>query len=134
MKLCSNTENIHVTAEILWQMLIHLPQNKPATSIPHLTDWTITDNGCCFTLSNMLHCTLQLQSQTPHSKVVYQIDTDKNISAIATFLIQDNGADAQLTIEAETNVPLFMQAMIRKPLEQALNKSVVAIKTMAENQ
>ena len=90
------------------------------------------DDGCTFTIAGMFTCSMRLTEQRPFTMVEYQVDTDKGISAKAVFHIEDAGGLSRLWIDADADAPVFMQAMIKKPMEQAMNKGLSRLKEMAE--
>ena len=132
MKITSNKETFAATPEKVFNVLIGFAKNEQVPSIPQVSDWKNLENGCQFTIASMLTCSMLLTDQVPFTRVVYQISTDKGISANATFHIQDLGNQCEVQIEAEANAPLFMQAMIKTPIEQAMNKGLAKLKEMAE--
>lgn len=132
MTINSNKEIIAVAPEKLYNMLVSLSKATIAPNIPQISDWEVLDNGCRFSLAGMLTCSMFLTEQDPFRCVVYQIDTDKNIGAKAFFHIESTSTGCELQIEADVNAPIFMQAMIKTPLQQALNKGTSKLKEMAE--
>ena len=132
MKITSNKETFTATPEKVFNVLIGFAKTEQVPSIPQVSDWKNLENGCQFTIASMLTCSMLLTDQVPFTRVVYQISTDKGISANATFHIQDLGNQCEVQIEAEANAPLFMQAMIKTPIEQAMNKGLAKLKEMAE--
>lgn len=132
MKITSNTETISATPEKIFNLLVSFAHADHAPAIPQVSDWTNLENGFRFTIAGMITCTMQLADQRPFSRIEYQVSTDKGISATAAFLIEEAGSGSQLRIEADADAPIFMQAMIKKPLEQAMNKGLAKLKEMAE--
>lgn len=132
MKITSNKETIAATPEKLFNVLIGFAKTEQVPNIPQVSDWKSLENGCQFTIANMITCSMVLTEQTPFSRVGYQISTDKGISADAIFHIEVMGPSCQVQIEADANAPIFMQAMIKTPIEQAMNKGLARLKEMAE--
>ena len=132
MTINSNKETIAATPEKLYNILINFIQNNQTPIIPQVSNWTKLEDGCSFTIMNMINCSMRLTGQSPYSKVTYAIGTDKNMSANATFNIEDTNGQSELQISFDADVPIFMQMMIKSPLEQSLNKGVLKIKEMAE--
>lgn len=132
MKVKSTKENIAAPAEKLYNLLISFIQNGSTPILPQVTNWTKLDDGCSFTIMNMFNCTMRLVEQMPFSKVTYNISTDKNMSAVANFDIEDNGSSCGLLISVDAEVPLFLSGMVKTPLEQALNQGIIKIKELAE--
>lgn len=132
MKIQSNKETLSIPSDRVFNALLNFTRNQQAPSIPQITNWAVTENGCSFTINNMVTCHFKLTDQVPFNKVSYLIDTDKKFSATADFLIDDTGCGSIVQIVAEADIPIFMQAMLKGPIEQALNKSLQKIKEMAE--
>lgn len=132
MTINSNKETIAATPEKLYNILINFIQNNQTPIIPQVSNWTKLEDGCSFTIMNMINCSMRLTGQSPYSKVTYAIGTDKNMSANATFNIEDTNGQSELQISFDADVPIFMQMMVKSPLEQSLNKGVLKIKEMAE--
>ena len=132
MKITSNKETIAAPSERLFNILIGFAKNNQMPDTPQVSDWKSLENGCQFTISNMITCSMILTEQTPFSRVGYQMNTDQGISADAIFHITDMGNSCQVLIEAEANAPIFSQAMIKTPIEQAMNKGLARLKEMAE--
>ncbi len=132
MKIQSNKENLTISPDRVFNALLNFTRNQQAPSIPQITDWTVTNDGCSFTINGMVTCYFKLSGQIPFSKVSYLIDTDKKFSATADFLIEDTDCGSIVQIVAEADVPIFMQPMLKGPVEQALNKALLKIKEMTE--
>lgn len=132
MRINSQTETISAVPEKIFNLLVSFAHADHTPTIPQVTDWTNLDNGFRFTIAGMITCTMQLADQRPFSRVEYLVSTDKGISATAAFIIEEAGGCSQLRIEADADAPIFMQAMIKKPLEQAMNKGLSKLKELAE--
>lgn len=132
MKIQSNKENISITPDRVFHGLLNFTRNTTAPSIPQLSNWVVTDDGCSFTINNMVTCHFRIVEQIPYSKVSYHIDTDKNFSATADVHIDDLGYGSTVQIFVDADVPFFLQPMIKGPIEQALNKALLRIKEMVE--
>lgn len=132
MKLNSDKENIAASAETVYNVLLSFSKSDSVPPIPQVSDWKAVDNGFECTISNMIKCRMQLVEQVPYSRIIYQISTDKGINASAVGIIAENGGQCTLQLMAEADVPLFVQPMIKSPLQQALNRAVLKIKEIAE--
>ncbi len=132
MKIQSNKENLNITPDRVFQALLNFTRNTQAPSIPQISNWTVDECGCSFTINDMVTCHFKLTEQIPYSKVSFLIDTDKKFSATADVLIEDLGYGSAVQIVGEADVPIFLQPMIKGPVEQALNKALARIKEMAE--
>lgn len=127
MEFSSKPETIQAPAVQLYALLCDYERCGQLIA-PQLSDFTSIENGFRFNFQGMTVCNLQLISQTPCSQVSYHIESDKKIAADIVFLITDNGDCCLLQIKASANVPFFMQAMIKKPLEKMVESAVQQIK------
>ena len=121
MTLNSNIESISATSEKVYTFLTELirkAQFSNLSSIPNISNVTASENGCSFTINNMITCSMRLDSQLPFSQIVYKIDTDKGISALVRFNINDCDSGCSLQTEAEADVPIFLQGMIKQGNEK----------------
>jgi len=132
MKLSSNKEIIAAPAEKVYAVLFSFSQSGTVPSIPQVSDWQSVENGFECTISNMIRCKMQLVEQKPYSHLTYQISTDKGINANAEGLIEPSGSQCTLQLVVEADVPLFIQPMVKSPLQQALDKAILKIKEIAE--
>ena len=132
MKIQSNIETFRNAQEEVYDTLVNFTKRIQVPAVPQISNWSVTDDTCSFTLNGMITCQLRLTEQVPCSKVCYHIDTDKRISADAVVHIAPEGEGSTVQVEAEADVPLFMQALIKGPVEQALNQALSKIKEMAE--
>lgn len=132
MKIYSNTETIFVTPEKMFDMIVSFAHTDLAPSIPQVSDWTNLEDGFKFTIANMITCSMRLAGQRPFTQVNYEVSTDKGITATAIFHIENAGGLSQVSIEADADAPLFLQGMIKKPLQDAMNKGLLKLKEMAE--
>jgi len=132
MKIQSNKENLTTPQEKVFDTLVRFTQQAQMPPIPQISNWNADENGCSFTIENMVTCHFQMTEQVPYSKICYHIDTDKGLSADAIFHIDGNESGSTIQLEAEADVPIFLQPMIKGPVEQAINMALVKIKEMAE--
>lgn len=132
MKITSDKETIATTPERLYNVLVNFLNIEQIPEIPQVSNWTKLDDGCSFTIMNMITCAMRLTDQQPFSRVGYTISTDKGMEAQAKGIIQETGAGCSIQIEIDADVPVFMQPMIKGPLTQAINKGLTKIKELAE--
>lgn len=132
MKISSNPVTMSAPADRIFSILVGFAHMDHAPAIPQVTNWTTLEDGCQFTVAGMITCSMRLAEQRPFSYLVYEISSDKGISAKATFHIEEMGGARQVSIEADADAPIFLQPMIKKPLEQAMNKGLEKLKEMTE--
>lgn len=132
MKISSNPVTMSAPADRIFSTLVGFAHMDHVPDIPQVTNWTTLEDGCQFTVAGMITCSMRLTEQRPFSYLVYEISSDKGISAKATFHIEEAGGTRQVSIEADADAPIFLQPMIKKPLEQAMNKGLEKLKEMTE--
>jgi len=132
MKITSDKETIATTPERLYNVLVNFLNIDQIPAMPQVSNWTKLEDGCSFTIMDMITCAMRLTEQQPFSQVAYTISTDKGMQAQAVGHIQDEGAGSSIQIEIDADVPIFMQPMIKGPLTQAINKGLAKIKELAE--
>lgn len=132
MKISSTTETVSATPEKMFNLIVSFAHTDQVPAIPQVSDWTNIENGFRFTIAGMITCTMQIAEQRPFSLVEYKVSSDKGISATAIFHIEDAGGLSQVNIEADVDAPIFMQGMIKNPLEKAMNTGLAKLKEMAE--
>lgn len=132
MKITSNTENFAISSEKIFDTLVNFTKRVQMPDIPQISNWTVTDDSCSFSINGLVTCQVRLTEQVPFSKVGYHVDTDKRISADAVVHIVPDGSNSNVQVEADADVPLFLQVMLKGTLEQALNQALSRIKEMAE--
>lgn len=132
MKIQSNKETLTTSQEKVYETLVRFTQQTQMPPIPQITNWSADENGCSFTIDGLVTCHFQLMEQVPYSKIRYHIDTDKNLSADAVIHIGEDGTGSSVQLEAEADVPIFLQPIIKGPIEKAINQALVRIKEMAE--
>ncbi len=132
MKLTSNTETIAASATKTYDFLCHLIQTTQAPPIPDITDWHADEQGCSFTIKNMITCNMRLADAVPYQYVIYHLDTDKSVSANVHFRIESMGTESTLQVEAEADMPFWIQAMLKGPMEQMMGSVMGKLKEVIE--
>lgn len=120
MKINRKIDSIAASAEDVFAKLNNFEQY--ATKFQdNIQDWRTTEDGCTFTVNKMATCTLHILEQIPFSKIKYQLDTDKSMSAIADVFITDRGNICDMDIEVTANVPIFMEPMIKMTMAKYID-------------
>ena len=132
MKIQSNKENLAAPQERVYDTLLRFTQLTQQPPIPQISNWSADGNGCSFTINDMVTCRFLLTEQVPCSKVCYHIDTDKNLSADAVIHIGADGTGSTVQLEAEADVPVFLQPVVKGPVERSVNMVLARIKELAE--
>lgn len=120
MRINRKIESVAASAEAVFTKLNDFQQYATKFS-GNIQDWRTTEDGCTFTVNKLATCTLHILEQTPFSKIKYQLDTDKSMSAIADVFITDRGTICDIDIEITANVPIFMEPMIKMMMERNID-------------
>lgn len=127
MDFLSKPEIIQMPAVQLYAMLCDYERIARMLS-SRIHDWAVTENGCRFNLNGMTECTLKLTEKKPYSQISYFIDSDKRLSANVVFMITEEGNHCNLQMMVSADVPFFMQGIVQKFIEHAVNSALWQIK------
>jgi len=96
-------------------------------------DWEAGEDYCQFVIPGVATMRLSITEKTEYSKIIYTAGNDKNIPvSIAIFLDgSDNGTDLHADIDAE--IPIFLSAMVKKPLQNLVDMIADRVKNEMDN-
>lgn len=129
-----NGKTIHVQAkdQEIYAKLCDL--NHLAKFLPEqIKDWQSTEDYCQFSIPGITTLKLSIDEKTEFSKVKYAANNDKNIPvSLSVFLdSKDDGTDLHAEIEAE--IPIFLSAMVKNPLQNFVDMIADRVKGEVEN-
>lgn len=129
-----NGKTIHVQAkdQEIYAKLCNL--NHLAKFLPEqIKDWQSTEDYCQFSIPGITTLKLSIDEKTEFSKVKYAANNDKNIPvSLSVFLdSKDDGTDLHAEIEAE--IPIFLSAMVKNPLQNLVDMIADRVKGEVEN-
>lgn len=129
-----NGKTIHVQAkdQEIYAKLCNL--NHLAKFLPEqIKDWQSTEDYCQFSIPGITTLKLSIDEKTEFSKVKYAANNDKNIPvSLSVFLDnKDDGTDLHAEIEAE--IPIFLSAMVKNPLQNLVDMIADRVKGEVEN-
>ena len=129
-----NGKTIHVQAkdQEIYAKLCNL--NHLAKFLPEqIKDWQSTEDYCQFSIPGITTLKLSIDEKTEVSKVKYAANNDKNIPvSLSVFLdSKDDGTDLHAEIEAE--IPIFLSAMVKNPLQNLVDMIADRVKGEVEN-
>ena len=75
---------------------------------------------------------MRLTDAVPYQYVIYHLDTDKSVSANVRFQIESMGSESSLQVEAEADMPFWIQAMLKGPMEQMMGSVMGKLKEVIE--
>ena len=95
-------------------------------------DWEAGEDYCQFAIPGVATMRLTIAEKT-ESKIVYTASNAKNIPvSIAIFMDgKEDGTDLHADIDAE--VPIFLNALVKKPLQNLVDMIADRVKTETEN-
>ena len=95
-------------------------------------DWEAGEDYCQFAIPGIATMRLTIAEKS-ESKIIYTASNDKNIPvSIAIFMDgKDDGTDLHADIDAE--IPIFLSAMVHKPLQNLVDMIADRVKAEAEN-
>ena len=133
MKITSYTETVHTSGEKIFSLLTDF--NKFGKMLPEqVKNWESSENHCQFLIQDFVTITLKITEKVNFSKIVYQMENDRNIPATITLFLNDKENAQEFSIEMEMGIPIFLAGMIKKPLQDFVNLLTLKIKQEAEKQ
>lgn len=100
---------------------------------PQVENFKADENHCECNVAGMASLRLDIIEKIENRKVVYQISNDKQIPLTCTFAIASQINSCDLTVDIEAEIPLFLQSMLKNPLQRVADALVEKIKNSAES-
>jgi hypothetical protein len=106
--------------------------NRFETFIPEqIKGWESTENSCKFTIEGIGTMEILIAEKTPYSTVKFQISNDKHIPMSLEIGIDEQDNDKrQVTVSVKADIPIFLQPMIKKPMQNMVDMIALRIGTM----
>lgn len=133
MKVSSRKVHIQASDQKIFTLLNNF--NNFGRFLPEqIQHWESTEEWCKFTIQGLLTMTLSILEKHEFSKIIYQADNDKNIQV--TIILNINGIEEQsdILVEATADVPVFLSAMLNKPMQNFVDLMAEKIKNEAEKE
>lgn len=131
MKITGNKERVNASAEQIFSIASDcrrfgqfLPQQAENVEV--------AEDYCKFSFQGMATMTLSITEKKPFSKVFFKADNDHHIPASFEVNIADESTHCEVWIVAEMEIPVFANAIVKKPLQQFVDLLAVKIKNGAE--
>jgi hypothetical protein len=135
MTLESKKITIQASEKTIFDLLINC--NNIAKYIPEgkIQNWQSTQDSCSFSVEGAGKMDMTIQEKIPYSSVSYSIGNTLTKAFVVVFSIdkvegQENTCQLQATTELE--IPFFMVAMVKSPLQRFIDTLVEYIKIAAE--
>ena len=96
-------------------------------------DWEAGEDYCQFSIPGITTIKLSIAEKKEFSKILYAASNDKNIPMSISIYMdsKDDGTDIHADIDAD--VPIFLSAMVKKPLQNLVDMIADRVKTEVEN-
>ncbi|MEG1555661.1 MAG: hypothetical protein RR356_02925 [Bacteroidales bacterium] len=131
MKVTSRTETVKASDHIIFAMVSNC--NNFGKFLPdQVKDWESTEDFCKFAIPGVAVLTLTISEKIACSKVVYHASNDKNLPLTICIQLDGNGEECKVEVEIEVEVPIFLNPMVKKPLQNLVEIIVDKIKLEAE--
>lgn len=133
MKVSSRKTVVQASDEKIYTLLNNF--NNFGKLLPEqIQHWESTDKWCKFTIQGLLTMTLSILEKNEFSKIVYQADNDKNIQVTIVIDINGENEKSDILVEATVDVPVFLSAMLNKPMQNFVDLMTEKIKIEAEKE
>lgn len=132
MHVTSKAADIHANSERLYHLISDcqgLKQFLPE----QIQNWEAGENYCQFNVAGIATLKMEITERVEFSKVNYLISNDKQIPIQCSFSIETKGTTSDLTLDIDAEVPLFLQAMLRNPLQKFADVIVDKLKQNVEH-
>ena len=131
MKVSGKTIHVRANNRDIYDKLCNLSYFEKFLP-EQVKDWEAGEDYCQFAIPGVATMRLTIAEKS-ESKIIYTASNDKNIPvSIAIFMDgQDDGTDLHADIDAE--VPIFLSAMVKKPLQNLVDMIADRVKAETEN-
>ena len=131
MHINSKATDIHADSERIYHLISDcqgLKQFLPE----QIQDWEAGENYCQFNVAGIATLKMEITERVEFSKVSYLISNDKQIPIHCLFTIETKGMTSDLNLAIDAEVPLFLQAMLKNPLQKFADVIVDKLKQNVE--
>lgn len=96
-------------------------------------DWEAGEDYCQFSIPGITTIKLSIAEKIEYSKISYAASNDKNIPVSIVIYLEgkEDGTDIHADIDAE--IPIFLSAMVKKPLQNLVDMIADRVKAETEN-
>ena len=132
MKVNGKTINVKAKDQEIFAKLCNF--NNFAKFLPEqIKDWQSTEDYCQFSIPGITTLKLSIAEKNEFSKIAYAASNDKNIPVSIVIYLdgKDDGTDIHADIDAE--IPVFLSAMVKKPLQNLVDMIADRVKGEVEN-
>lgn len=131
MTITSQSENIQATDSKVFALLSDC--TKFEKFLPReVKNWKADTDSCEFEIEGIAKMRVQAIEKTEFSKITYQLNNDKGLPASFGFDIAGHGDTCDLKLTLNLDVPIFLSAMVKNPMQKVADVAVEKIKNAAE--
>lgn len=96
-------------------------------------DWQVTEDYCQFSVPGITTLKLSISEKINYSRISYAANNDKNIPVNMVIYLDSNGDGTDLHADIDAEIPIFLSAMVKKPLQNLVDMIADRIKAEVEN-
>lgn len=131
MKLNSKSLPVKATPEKIFTLTTNC-RNFGNFLPEQVSDWEASDDYCKFSFQGMVTLTLRITEKVEFSKVVFEAENNHRIPVIFIIHIDGETDESTIAVETQIEVPIYLSAMVKKPLQTFVDMVAEKIKTEAE--
>jgi carbon monoxide dehydrogenase subunit G len=129
MTVTAKYEPIAATAEQIYALVSNC--NHFGAFIPEqVKGWESTEDSCRFTIEGMATMDIRIVEKIACSKVKFQVSNDKHIPMELEIDVENQGDTRKIEISMMADVPIFLQPMVKKPMQNLVDMMATRIGTM----
>ncbi|MDR1113316.1 MAG: hypothetical protein LBL18_06130 [Bacteroidales bacterium] len=130
MTITAKHEQIAATAKQIYTLASNC-NNFGVFISEQIKGWESTENSCKFTMEGFNTMEITIIEKTPYSAVKFQVCNDKHIPMSLEMGIDEQGDDKrQITVSIKADVPIFLQPIIKKTMQNVVDMIALRIGTM----
>lgn len=134
MKTKSAAENVAKSAQQVYDMLRDLRKLENFIPKEQVQNLEVGEDYCAFEVAGIAKMKIVADNCVENSRLCYKLENDKNLPASVVFDIEPRGEGrCDLTATMELDVPIFVQGMVRGPMQKVADTAVQKIKEAAEH-
>src|SRR5574344_1702727 len=131
MKIEGKNTTIQASAEAIFKLCSKC--SKFGGTIPaQVTGFTATESECHFTIQGMANITLTIVEKIEFSKIHYHATANQPINLDLFINIKDLGLNSEAHVDIDIDAPVFMNGMLKSPLQNFADQLIGKIKEKAE--
>ena len=131
MTIISQSGNIQATDSKIFALLSDCTRFEKFLP-PEVKNWKADADSCEFEIEGIAKMNIRATEKREFSQITYTLNNDKGLPASCCFDIDNQGDNCILKLTVNVEVPFFLNAMVKNPLQKVADMAVEKIKTAAE--